>query len=115
MHINFTRALLTLQGDTLRDEQGKPISLRDVSQNALLGSYPDEENLPGTKKAERWRLAQRLDKGTTVRLTAEEVSLLKDLIGKAYAPLVVGQAYEMLEGDVDSTPTLPLTLPTDGA
>jgi hypothetical protein len=27
----------------------------------------------------------------------------------------VGQAYEMLEGDVDSTPTLPLTLPTDGA
>jgi len=76
-------------------ENGKPVNLKDIITGALL---MPEENVSGKDKAERYFLAQRVENsGKEFETTAEEISTIKDLIGKFYTPLIVGQAYEILE------------------
>jgi hypothetical protein len=97
MQIDFSKRLIAIDGSELADN-GKPITLGGVSVAALLANYPDE-NTTGDVKAERWKLAQRIfsaDAPATV--TVEEVVILKKLIGAAYGPVVVGQAYALLNG-----------------
>ena len=54
------------------------------------------ETPTGTEKVERYLLAQRIHGGSAT-LTAEEVVLLKELVGASYIPLVVGQVWKMLD------------------
>lgn len=101
----------------LTDQSGKPITtpapdgqpaapftLGVAATQALFGSYPDEQNLSGKTKFERGTLAMKLAKGGRVVLSPEDVTMIKDLIGKAYSPLVVMRAWSMLDPTkVDST------------
>ena len=54
--------------------------------------------MSGDEKVKRWALAQKIYGGNT-EVQAEDVALLKKLIGKAYGVAIVGPAYEMLEGE----------------
>lgn len=67
------------------------------ARNALYASFPDEQNLPGDDKSKRGALAQSLVGATEVKLKVEDLALIKKLIGKAYGPLIVYQAWAMLE------------------
>lgn len=75
-------------------------TLGGVSIAALLGSYADEQGLSGEEKFRRYQLAERIHAGGMQEVSAEEVSLLKKLIGKNWPPAVLGPAYEALEQDV---------------
>lgn len=76
------------------------LTLAAVATSALLANHQDERDLSGTDKVTRYKLAQRInDADREIEMSAEEVTLLKTLIGKAYAPLVVGQAFDLLERD----------------
>jgi len=44
-----------------------------------------------------WALALRLHKASETELTAQDIALLKNLIAKVYDPLVVGQAWAILD------------------
>jgi len=83
----------------------RPLRLYDVARAALLAQFPDEQNLDGEQKYQRYRLVSRMAKamanGGAVDLTAEEIALLKKLIGKGYGPGVVGPAFEALESDAE--------------
>ena len=46
MKIDFTRPLFDFSGEVLRDGD-KPLVLGVVAVNALMGIYPDEQNLDG--------------------------------------------------------------------
>jgi hypothetical protein len=46
MRIDFTRPLFDFSGEALRDGD-KPLVLGVVTVNALIGIYPDEQNLDG--------------------------------------------------------------------
>lgn len=90
----------------LRDDKtGKPLdcpreqiaTLGWYARTALNATFPDETNLSGDDKAKRGGLAQSLVGATEVKLKVEDLALIKKLIGKAYGPLVVYQAWEMLE------------------
>ena len=93
-----------------RDLDDKEIKLAGKSQtfsvvacNALL-SLPDNSNVPGNDKITRYNLAMKIHNNNPVDLTLDELKLLKDLIGQLYLPLIVGQAWEILEpkgGDTD--------------
>jgi hypothetical protein len=48
-------------------------------------------------KVKRFRLAEVASKGGQQELAVEDVALLKQLIGKCFAPLVVGRAYDIIE------------------
>jgi hypothetical protein len=48
----------------------------------------------------RFRLAEIVAKGGEREVKVEDVALIKTLIGKAFAPLVVGRAYDIVEPPV---------------
>lgn len=93
--------------DTIKNLKGEPIKIRDTEENmtlkflcmeALIGTYESEKSLSGGKKAERWQFATRLQSTVgNIDLKSEEISLLKELIGMAYTPLAVGQAWQLLD------------------
>ncbi|MCM2441200.1 hypothetical protein HGO34_15870 [Agrobacterium vitis] len=102
MKIDFTQKLLSLDGLPMN---GAPLgvegdtTLSHVAVAALMMTFPDEQHLAGTAKFERYQLARRVhDVKEPVDLKVEEVALLKDLIGRAFSPSVIGPAYSLLDG-----------------
>ncbi len=97
MKVNFSEFMKDLAGEVISSNKAE-LTLRDVSESALLGTYQDESQLSGEEKAKRWILAMRIHADPkNADLTIEEVALVKKLIGKAYAPLIVGQTWQVLE------------------
>ena len=83
-------------------KRGKPFRLKAVATNVLLMTETDgtgrPKELKGEEKVERYALAMKIYKSDgLVDLKSEEISLLKKLIGRAYGPLTVGQAWEVLD------------------
>lgn len=98
--------LKNLVGDApLKQGQGadaKDMTLKDVLNTALLMENHQETPKPtGKDKADRFYLAYKIEHASDegVKLTSEEVTLIKTLVGTAWPPLVVGQTYSMLEGE----------------
>lgn len=99
MRKDFTIPLTHLDGTPIKDGD-KQATLTTVALTALLASYEDERALTGKEKAERYQLALKINKRPAeVDITAEQLTMLKSLIGKAFGPLVVGQVYDLLEND----------------
>ena len=117
MRINFNQVLKTIEGEPLEDIDrkkgsdgydtgGKPITkkltLKDVSRNSLTANYEDERNLSADEKLSRYDLATKIynngaKEGKEIPVSAEEITMLKKLIGKAYGVLVVGAAFKILD------------------
>jgi len=75
----------------------KEVDLKMVCTTALLGSYGDER-IDGYEKSERGGLAQEIYNAIQeIDLSSEQITLLKMVIGKAFGPLVVSKAYEILD------------------
>jgi len=95
MKINFNQPIKNIRGEEIKD-----LMLKTVSVDALLATFPDEQSLSGEEKAKRYVLATRIYANPKeLDLTVEEVAKIKQLIGKGYGPLIVGQAWDMLEGN----------------
>lgn len=101
MKINFTQVINNLDGTPLKNEKNEDLTLGMVCKNALLMSFPDEQSLTGEEKLKRYDMAVLIHaaKDDTLDLTAERVAEIKKLVAKFYGPLVVGQAWKMLEGE----------------
>lgn len=103
MKIDFNQKIMTLKGDIPiknSDRDNAPFTLGDVAAEALL--IP-EEKIEGVEKARRGNLAMKIIRSETpFDLEIEEVALIKKRVGEVMVPLVVGQAWKMLEKDKDS-------------
>jgi len=49
----------------------------------------------------RYELALVLKKGGVIQITAEKIAKLKDLIGKVFGVIIVGQAWAMMEREAN--------------
>ena len=99
MQVLMGKIFTDLDGKEIPSQNGKPATLGGVSVDALLATFQDEQNLSGEEKLKRWELAVKIKNGVDpVELSVEEIALIKKLIGKAYGPLISGQAWQMLEG-----------------
>jgi len=75
----------------------EPLTLKDVAITALL-TPQTQERIEGKKKVDRWENAKRIYKGGKINFTVEDIAELKKLINNTYpSPLIVAQAFEMLE------------------
>jgi len=72
-------------------------TLRDICIAALMTDNP-ENRVNGQEKYRRYELATKIKKNDTVEVTTDEIVLIKNLIAEIYPPLVLGQAFDMLEG-----------------
>lgn len=99
MKVDFTKKFCNLNGEVLKDANSqREVTLGEVCVEALLST--DKENpISGTDKLERYNLALEIHTGKKETLSAEEIVLLKDLLGKLYTPIIVGQAFPMLDSE----------------
>lgn len=105
MQIKVTTLLKNLAGDApLLDEDSKTIPLRAPLLNVLINTLkvpgPNgqmDEQVDGETKVRMFLLAQRIGRHTTVDLTAEDVTLLKDRIAKAYPALLTARVWELID------------------
>lgn len=103
MEINLKETFKTLDGTEVpevpNNPDGKKMDLKGVCAAALLNTTDQDKNVSGAEKAKRYLLAQEIHNAKDVlEIESENITLLKKLIGNMYTPLIVGQAYEMLEG-----------------
>lgn len=96
MTVDFSPMIKTLTGEVVRTETDAPLTLRLVAVNALLTERRDEQ-VSAEDKVQRWKLACAIHGAATLPLPVEDIALIKRLIGVCYGPLVVGQAFELLE------------------
>jgi hypothetical protein len=107
MQVNVNVVLVDLDGDPIKDAKKAAdgqveyvdVTLKRICVNALLAAQQDEK-LDGLESVRRFNLARKINgaKDGQLKLSAEDISKVKSLIGKSYAPLVTGQAWELLEG-----------------
>ena len=107
--IDFSTQLREYDGKPVVDSQGKPVdmSLGSLCAKALLANYPDEQNLKPEDKYARGKMVDRLfdkngEPAKNVYLSADDVAKLKALVGKAYPPLIVRQAWDLLDPPPDA-------------
>lgn len=99
MKIDFNKKFTNFNGDVLKDSQSqKELSLKDVCVEALM-VVDQKEEIGGEEKVRRYNLALDIYNGKKENLSSEEIVLLKELIGRYFSTIVVGQALKMLEND----------------
>jgi hypothetical protein len=103
MKIKFDTVLVDIAGDKIVSD-GKPLTLAAVALNSLLSPHADDTSISAQDKVDRFKLALKIgatnnsaDDADRREFSIEDVAELKKLIGRTYAPLVVGRAFELLD------------------
>ena len=108
MKISVTQSIMGLDDVTpipSPTKAGQPLTLREVLVQALLQLSP-QENVSGAKKYKFFKMARRIEKNDDIDFKAEELTMFKECVGKAFFPLVVGPVWDLLDGrGVDSAPS----------
>ncbi len=98
MKVDMTQTLITIDGKPLTDADDKAVTLQTVCINALLATLDVDKNLSGEDKMAAHTLATRIHGEAEPNLEPEDLTKLKERIGKMYGPAVVGPAYAILNG-----------------
>jgi hypothetical protein len=98
--INALAVLKTLDGDDLKfppvnGHEALPITLRRACVEALMVPREGES---GEEKFKKFAIATKIHKEDTVDLSPEEITVVKASIGHWGGPLIVGQAFQLLNG-----------------
>lgn len=96
MQIDFSAKIKDLKGAVMKDGDSD-VTLGAISCTALFALYPDEQNLAAEEKVKRFRLAQSAVDGGVQDIPVDDVAALKKLIGRAFNPLVVGRAFDIID------------------
>lgn len=102
MKMNINQKLLGVDGvEALKGEKGMPLLLKDICITALLTpNQQDVERVKWDKYEVFKKLRDAVKEGDTiwVELKSEEITMIKQAVGKTQTPLIMGQIWEMLEG-----------------
>jgi len=90
--------LRDFDGNEYHDTDKQPLTFKAAMIKALNAGHDGYEKPDGNAKLERYRIAKRLhDSGDDTECTADEIVLIKKLVGWMYIPAVSGQFYEWIE------------------
>lgn len=99
MKRNFDAILKTLDGEDFKADGAAPLTLKKVCIGAIGAALPGDEQMDGERKFGLYKLADRINKGGLVDVTAEEIATLKARIAKSYTVFAIGAAYTLLEAE----------------
>ena len=98
MLVNVNQVLKTLDGQTMKDNDGQgnaiDATVKMAIVNAVLSPVQKES---GVEKVKKYELAKKVFNADEVDLDEKEIALIKERIGELYAPVIVGQVYELLK------------------
>ena len=99
---NLDATFLNIEGEVMKkDGSEDPITLKDVCKTSILNNYKDTRDykMTGTDKEKAFAIYKALhDANDEVELKTEQITELKKAIGFSYTTIIVGQAFEMIEG-----------------
>jgi hypothetical protein len=99
MKVDTTQVLKTLDGQVMKDNDGQGNAVDATLKMALVNSILSPvQKESGIDKVKKFNLAQRVYKDDEVELTAEDITLIKERVGETFAPIIVGQVWNILEG-----------------
>jgi len=94
MKIKLNEVLKDIDGKTSLKLQNKVMTLKDVSIQAILTPGKDERP---EQKYKNYEIFRKLSEGGEIDLSVEDISYLKRKIGELFPPLIMGQAWDILE------------------
>ncbi len=99
MEVNFKQELFKADGSPIfwDEKNKKALSLRQICVRALGGMYKQDEGKTDNYKYERGKLAATIMVAKKMDLSVEQITELKELIKRAYDPITVYIAHEMLD------------------
>ena len=89
--------LKTLDGQVMKDNvdgQAVDATVKMVIVNAVLSPVQKES---GVDKVKKYELAKKVYSSDEVDLNEDEIKTIKDAVGENFAPIIVGQIYELLK------------------
>jgi len=109
MNIDVTQQLVDLDGTPMITGkqmcptcgqpigENEPMTIRVTAVKSLTAVFRDEQDLPGEEKVRRFHLALKITDESEPDLKAEDVVLIKKMVGKMYGPVVVGRVWAILD------------------
>jgi len=97
MLVKVNVPLVTLDGITMKDNvdgQAVDATVRTAIVNAVLAPVQKES---GIDKVKKYELAKKIYSNDEVDLDEKEIAMIKDAVGENFAPIVVGQVFELLK------------------
>jgi len=97
MLVNVNQVLKTLDGQVMKDNvDGNAVdaTVKMAIVNAVL-SPVEKEN--GVDKVKKYELAKKIYASDEVDLDEKEIALIKERVGEGFAPIIVGQIFELLK------------------
>jgi len=96
--IDFDGLITDLSGNPIKYKDTKrDTKLKDLVVISLTTPLESDANLSGMEKFEIGFLAQKIYGGGELALPSEDITTIKERLGKVYGPLFVLKAYELIE------------------
>jgi hypothetical protein len=113
--INMTQVLVDENGRPIKDEymqepddpqclKCRPLTLGAAVAHALFAALPSEKDVSGEQKFSRGTLALRIENDPTAKLTASEVTVIKDLVGKLYSSIIITRVFPLIDPNAGPPP-----------
>ncbi len=98
MKIDLTTSFTNENGQNIKDGE-QDLTIGKVITTAILSPMKDDDKLTGEEKANLFNLwFDKIRNKKTADLEPEEIILIKERVGKAYAQIIVGQSFKILKG-----------------
>lgn len=98
MLVKVNVSLVNIDGTAMKDSDGQgqviDATVRLAIVNAVLSPVQTDK---GVDKVKKYELAKRVYASDEVDLNEDDIKLIKERIGENFAPIVVGQIYELLK------------------
>jgi len=97
MLVKVNIPLKTMDGQVMKDNvdgQAVEATVKMAIVNAVLAPVQNEK---GIDKVKKYELAKKVYSSDEVDLNEDEIKIIKDMVGENFAPIVVGQIYELLK------------------
>jgi len=95
--LDYTTAMTTLEGQTIKDERGQSLTVKDLITMTCSANLPDDEKLDMVAKFKIGEIAAVVHKG--LDLTSEQISTIKARSAKVLNnPVMVYTFHQILEG-----------------
>jgi hypothetical protein len=100
MKVNFSAPMVDLDGKPILQgaEGSEPAQLKHVALIALGNASDPKQPDDAAKKMRCFDLMVKIANGGELELTPEDAALIKEKIGIGYPPLIMGRAFEHLNG-----------------
>jgi len=90
--------LEAFDGQVMKDNDGQGNAIDATVKMAIInGLLSPVQNENGVDKVKKYELAKKVYASNEVDLDENEIKLIKERVGEVFAPIIVGQIYEILK------------------